>query len=90
MLFPLLLKLTVSIVTNILEIFNFYYRLVEDLGVILGSKLCFYQHVSYKYSQLVKLIGLIRFITNNFSSLDSNKTQCGFLFRSKLAYASIV
>jgi hypothetical protein len=37
---------------------------------MLDSKLHFYRHVGYLHSQTLKLFGLIRFITHNFSFLD--------------------
>jgi hypothetical protein len=46
---------------------------VKDFGVMLDSKLHFHCHVDYLHSQALKLLGLIRFITYNFSSLDSLK-----------------
>jgi hypothetical protein len=42
---------------------------------MLGSKLHFHRHVDNLNSQALKLLGLIRFITYNFSSLDSLKVQ---------------
>jgi hypothetical protein len=43
---------------------------VKDLGVMLDDKLHFRRHVDCLYSQSLEMLGLIRFITNNFSSLD--------------------
>jgi hypothetical protein len=42
---------------------------VKYLGVMLDSKLHFHHHIDNLYSRALKLIGLIRFITYNFSSL---------------------
>jgi hypothetical protein len=50
----------------------------------------FHRHVDYLRSQALKLLGLIRFITYTFSSLDSLKVLCTTLIRSKLAYGSVV
>jgi hypothetical protein len=44
---------------------------VKDLGVMLNSKLHFHHHVDCLHSQALKLLGLICFITYNFSSLSS-------------------
>jgi hypothetical protein len=44
---------------------------INDLGVMLDSKLYFHCHVDLVYSQALRTLGLIRFITYNFSSLDS-------------------
>jgi hypothetical protein len=63
---------------------------VKDLGVMLDSKLHFHRHVDYLHSQALKLLALIRFITNNFSSLDSLKVLYITLILSKLVYASVV
>jgi hypothetical protein len=63
---------------------------VEDLGVVLDSKLHFRRHVGYVHSQAQKLLKLIRFITYNFSSLDSLKLLYITLIRSKFEYASVV
>jgi hypothetical protein len=38
---------------------------------MLDSKLYFHSHVDFVYSQAPRTLGLIRFITYNFSSLDS-------------------
>jgi hypothetical protein len=46
---------------------------VEDLGVMLDSKLHSHRHIDYLYSQAPKLLWGIPFITYNFSSLDSLK-----------------
>jgi hypothetical protein len=63
---------------------------VKDLGVMLGIKLHFDRHVDYLHSQALKLLGLIRFITYNFSSLNSVKVSYISLIRSKLEHASVV
>jgi hypothetical protein len=40
---------------------------------MLDSKLYFHRHVEYLPSQGLNLLGLMHFITNNFSSLDRQK-----------------
>jgi hypothetical protein len=63
---------------------------VKDLGVTLYSKLHFHRHVDYIHSQTLKLLGLIRFIAYNFSSLDSLKVLYITLILSKLKHASVI
>jgi hypothetical protein len=46
--------------------------------------------VDFVYSQALETLGLIRYITHNFSSLDSLLVLYNVLIRSKLEYASIV
>jgi hypothetical protein len=64
---------------------------VKDLGVMLGSKLHFHRYIDclHVYSLTLKLPGLIRFITYNFSSLDCLKVLYTALVRSNLEYASV-
>jgi hypothetical protein len=57
---------------------------------MLDSKLYFHCHVDLGYSQALRTLGLIRFITYNFSSLDSIVVLYIALIRSKLQYASVV
>jgi hypothetical protein len=63
---------------------------IKDLGVMLDSKLYFHCHVDFVYSQALRILGLVRFITYNFSSLDSLVVLYIALIRSKPEYASIV
>jgi hypothetical protein len=63
---------------------------IKDLGVMVNSKLYFHCHVDFVYSQALGTLGLIRFITYNFSSLDSLVILYIALIRSKLEYASVV
>jgi hypothetical protein len=44
---------------------------IKDFGAMLDSKLYFHCHVDFVYSQALRTLGLLRFITYNFSSLDS-------------------
>jgi hypothetical protein len=63
---------------------------IKDLGVMLDSKLYFHCHVDFVCSQALRTLGLTRFITCNFSSLNSLVVLCIVLMRSKLEYASVV
>jgi hypothetical protein len=62
---------------------------IKDLGDMLDSKVHFHRHVDYLYSRALKLLELIRFITYNFSSLDSLEVLYLALIRSKLGYTSV-
>jgi hypothetical protein len=57
---------------------------------MLDSKLYFHYHVDFIYSQALRTLGLIRFITYNFSYLDTLVVLYIALIRSKLEYASVV
>jgi hypothetical protein len=59
---------------------------IKDLGVFIDVKLHFHDHVNYVFSRCIKLLGLARSITFNFSSLECMLR----LIRSKLEYASVV
>jgi hypothetical protein len=63
---------------------------LKYFGVMLDSKLDFYRHVYYLRTQALKLLGLIRFITYNFSSLDSLKILYISLVPLTTEYASVV
>jgi hypothetical protein len=63
---------------------------VKDLGVMLASKLHFQRHVDCLKPQTLKLLRLIRFITYNFSSLDSINVFYVTSVPSKLEYASVI
>jgi len=63
---------------------------IKDLGVMLDSKLYFHCHVDFVYSQALRTLGLIRYITYNFSSLDCLVVLYNALIRSKLEYASVI
>jgi hypothetical protein len=58
---------------------------IKDLGVMLY----FHRYIDYLYSRALKLLGLIRFITYNFSSLDCIKVLYTALVHSNLEYASV-
>jgi hypothetical protein len=57
---------------------------------MLDSKLYFHRHVDFIYSQSLRTLELVRYVTYNFSSLDSLLVLCIPLTRSKLEYASVV
>jgi hypothetical protein len=42
---------------------------VKDRGVFLDAELHFHNHVNYIFSHCIKLLGLVRCITFNFSSV---------------------
>jgi hypothetical protein len=62
---------------------------IKDLGVVLDFNLYFHCHVNFVYSQAVRALGLIWYITHNFSSLD-RLVLYNALIRSKLEYASFL
>jgi hypothetical protein len=66
------------------------YQCVKDLGDLLDCKLYFHQHINYIFSQGLKMLGLIRYITSSFFSLDSLLVLYSTLVRSKIEYASVV
>jgi hypothetical protein len=63
---------------------------VKDLGVLLDCKLYFHLHIDYILSQGLKMLGLIRYITSSFSTLESLLVLYNLLVRSKVEYASVV
>jgi hypothetical protein len=63
---------------------------IKDLGVMLDSKLYFHRHVDFVHSQTLRTLGLLRYVTYNFSSLDCLVVLYNSLIRSKLEYASVV
>jgi hypothetical protein len=63
---------------------------IKDLGVMLDSKLYFHFHVDSEYSQALRTLGLVCFITYNLFPLDSLVVLCISLVRSKLEYACVV
>jgi hypothetical protein len=64
---------------------------LKDIGVTLDSKLRFHRHVEYLYYRSLKMLGLIRFIMYNFSSLGTGSLNVLYiaLFCSKPEYASV-
>jgi hypothetical protein len=63
---------------------------MKDVGVMVDSKLYFHCHANFVYSQALRILGLIRFITYNFSSLGSLVFLYIALIRSKLECAFII
>jgi hypothetical protein len=63
---------------------------IKDLGVFIDAKLNFHDHVNYIFTQCIKLLGLVRSITFNFSSVECMLRLYTTLVRSKLEYASVV
>jgi hypothetical protein len=63
---------------------------VNDLGVLLDCTLYFHQHINYIFSQSLKMLGLIRYITSSYSTLDSLLVLYSTLVRSKIENASVV
>jgi hypothetical protein len=63
---------------------------IKNIGVTLDSKQYFHYHADFVYSQALRTLGLICFITYNFSSLDSLVVLYIALIRSKLGVASVV
>jgi hypothetical protein len=57
---------------------------------VLDSKLHFLCHVDCVHSQALRILGLIPFITYNFSSLDSLVDLYNTLVESNPEYASVV
>jgi hypothetical protein len=81
--------------------FNYYVKDVlilhsgckKDLRLMIDSKFYFHRHVDFVYSQTPMTLRLIRFITYNFSSLDSLVVLHMSLIRSKsmpLSYETIL
>jgi hypothetical protein len=92
-------KTTIASFTRKTVGFHFNYKLsnnpilrsqcVKDLGVLLDSKLCFHHHVDYISSQVLKMLGLIRYITSSFSTPHSLTVLYTTLVRPKLEYAYV-
>jgi hypothetical protein len=77
--------------------FNYYFSneiilcsdCIKDLGVMFNNKL-YFRHVDFVHSQALRTLGLICYVTYNFSSLDCLVVLYNSLIRSKLEYASVV
>jgi hypothetical protein len=63
---------------------------VKDPGVLLDCKLYFHQHINYIFSQSLKMLGLILYITSSFSTFDSLLVLYSTLVLSKIECASVV
>jgi hypothetical protein len=93
-------QVKIGIYNSILEFYLFDYVLgdvlivrtdcVKDLGAMLYSKLHFHRHVDCLSSQALKLLGVISFITYNFSFSDRLKVLHITSTLSKLEYTSVV
>jgi hypothetical protein len=57
---------------------------------MLDSEMYFHCHVDFVYSQALRTLGLICFITYHISSLDSLVVLYNALIMSKLQYASVI
>jgi hypothetical protein len=64
---------------------------IRDLGVRLDSKLNFHKHVSYTFSECMKLLGIVGSITFCFSSFNVFILRVHFiLVTTKPEYAYVV
>jgi hypothetical protein len=63
---------------------------MKGLSVFFVLKLYFHTHVDYVFSEWIKLLGLIRSITQSFSSLECLYVLDFTLVRPRLEYASVV
>ena len=78
---------------------NFHYKLgnteipktniIKDLGILFDSKLFFHHHVDHLFSASIKMLGIIRSITYQFSNTDFLVLLYKVLIRPKLEYASV-
>jgi hypothetical protein len=74
-------KIRVIAFTRKTNVLNYQYRLgnsfilrtdcIKDLGVYTDCKLHFHRRVDYLFSHAMKLLGLIRTLISNLSTLDS-------------------
>jgi hypothetical protein len=62
---------------------------IKDMGMFLASKLCLHNHISFIFSHCIKLLGLVRSVTSNFSSLECIFILYFTLVRSKVEYAFV-
>jgi hypothetical protein len=65
-------------------------QFVKDVGVLLDCKLYFHQYIDCILSKGLKMLGLIRYITSSFSTIESLLVLYSSLVRSKLEYASVI
>jgi hypothetical protein len=63
---------------------------IKDVDLMLDNELCFHFYVDFVYSEIVRTLGLIRYITHNFFPLDDLVVLYTVLIRSKLDYASVI
>jgi hypothetical protein len=63
---------------------------VKDLRVFLDSKLYFHNHINFIFSHCIKLLGLVRRLSFNFSSLECTFILYFTLFRSTVKYESVI
>jgi hypothetical protein len=63
---------------------------IKDMGVFVDAKLYFHNHVNHIFSHCIKLLGLVRSITFNFSSLECMLILYITLVTSTLEYVSVV
>jgi hypothetical protein len=63
---------------------------IKVLGVMLDSNLHFHRHVDFVHSQALRTLGLIYYVTYNFSSLDCLVVLYNSLIGSKLECASVL
>jgi hypothetical protein len=66
-----------------------YFHCVKDLGVLLDCKLYSHHNIDDIFSQGLKLLGLICYITSSFSTPHSLCVLYTTLVQSKLEYASV-
>jgi hypothetical protein len=64
--------------------------LLSLLLAYIDNKLHFHDHINYIFSQCIKLLGLVRSITLNFSSVECMPRLYITLIRSKFENASVV
>jgi hypothetical protein len=66
------------------------FQCIKDHGVLLDCKLYFHKHIHYILSQGLKMLGLIRYSTSSFSTLESLLVLYSSLVRSEFEYAFVV
>jgi hypothetical protein len=63
---------------------------VKGLGVDLDSILQFHENVNFIFSHWIKMLGLIRSVTFNYSTIGSILISCFALVKSNVEYTSVV